>query len=60
MGLCVLNRVRHRNGALTERVFLCFDRGPEGDRCPAEELSPLPREHGGAQGLPVRHDQTVQ
>lgn len=39
-------------------VNICRD--SEGNRCSAEELSPIPREHGGAQGLPVRHDQTVQ
>lgn len=35
-------------------------RDSEGNSCSAEELSPIPREHGGAQGFSVRHDQTVQ
>lgn len=37
-----------------------FSRNSESDSCSAEELSSIPWEHGGAQGLPVRHDQTVQ
>lgn len=41
-------------------VFVLISRNPEGNRDSAEELGPVARDHGGAQGLPVRHDQTVQ
>lgn len=38
---------------------LCF-RDSQSDSCTPEEFFPISREHGGAQGLPVRYDQTVQ
>lgn len=44
-----------------EAEFVSFiSRNSEGSSLSAEELSSVPRDHGGAQGLPVRHDQAVQ
>lgn len=41
-------------------VSVNISRNSEGNSCTTEELSPIPRDNGGAQGLSVRHDQAVQ